>query len=304
MAMELIWLEDFLALAEAGNFSRAAQARHVTQPAFSRRIRALEDWTGAPLFDRSTHRITLTEAGQAFHPAAGEILSRLYQGREDAREAGGREAAGLRFAATHALSFTFFPQWLRQFEAVTVSGKVELASDTMQACEQAMMQGQAQFLLCHAHAAVPNRLDPARFISAVAGHDVLVPVSAPDSAGNARFVLPGTVAARVPLLSYSSASGLCRIIAAVRGADAAPAFVEEIFTSHLAAVLRTMALAGHGAAWIPLSLVDGDLTSGALVRAGGGAWDIPVEIRLFRPLALQSKAAEALWPLLSKSQRI
>jgi LysR family transcriptional regulator, hypochlorite-specific transcription factor HypT len=64
-------------------------------------------------------------------------------------------------------------------------------------------------------------------------------------------------------------------------------------------VLRTMALAGHGAAWIPLSLVDRDLKSGALVRAGGAGWDIPVEIRLFRPLALQSKTAEALWPLLS-----
>ena len=42
--MELIWLEDYLALAETLNFSKAAEARHVTQPAFSRRIRALEDW--------------------------------------------------------------------------------------------------------------------------------------------------------------------------------------------------------------------------------------------------------------------
>jgi len=36
-------------LAERRNFSRAAEARHVTQPAFSRRIRALEDWVGTPL---------------------------------------------------------------------------------------------------------------------------------------------------------------------------------------------------------------------------------------------------------------
>jgi DNA-binding transcriptional LysR family regulator len=44
--MNLSWLHDFLALAETGNFSRAADARHMTQPAFSRRIRALEDWLG------------------------------------------------------------------------------------------------------------------------------------------------------------------------------------------------------------------------------------------------------------------
>ena len=48
--MNLSWLEDFLALAASGNFSRAAQERHMTQPAFSRRIRALEEWLGATLF--------------------------------------------------------------------------------------------------------------------------------------------------------------------------------------------------------------------------------------------------------------
>ena len=51
--MNLTWLEDFLALAASGNFSRAAEERHMTQPAFSRRVRALEEWLGAELFDRS-----------------------------------------------------------------------------------------------------------------------------------------------------------------------------------------------------------------------------------------------------------
>ncbi|MBL9048416.1 MAG: LysR family transcriptional regulator, partial [Tabrizicola sp.] len=45
--MDLNWLEDFLALAESRSFSRAAEVRGVTQSAFSRRIRALEDWLGA-----------------------------------------------------------------------------------------------------------------------------------------------------------------------------------------------------------------------------------------------------------------
>jgi DNA-binding transcriptional LysR family regulator len=59
--MELYWLQDFLSLVRNGNFSRAAAERHVTQSAFSRRIQALEDWAGAPLFDRATHPIELTE---------------------------------------------------------------------------------------------------------------------------------------------------------------------------------------------------------------------------------------------------
>lgn len=51
--MELVWLEDFIALAEHGSFVRAAEARHITQPAFSRRIRTLEGWMGVDLFVRT-----------------------------------------------------------------------------------------------------------------------------------------------------------------------------------------------------------------------------------------------------------
>ena len=77
--MELIWLEDYLALSETLNFSRAAEARHVTQPAFSRRIRALEGWIGAPLFTRTTHGVALTPAGEHFHNQAEVLTRALHQ---------------------------------------------------------------------------------------------------------------------------------------------------------------------------------------------------------------------------------
>ena len=73
--MDLDWLKDFLALAEHGNFSRAADARHVTQPAFSRRIRALEEWVGTALFARSTQGATITPAGEHFRPMAEEMIT-------------------------------------------------------------------------------------------------------------------------------------------------------------------------------------------------------------------------------------
>ncbi len=69
--MDTSWLQDFLTLADCGNFSRAAERRNMTQPAFSRRIRMLEEWVGAALFDRSTHQATLTPAGACFHRAIG-----------------------------------------------------------------------------------------------------------------------------------------------------------------------------------------------------------------------------------------
>ena len=55
--MDTTWFEDFLAVVEEGGFTRAAERRAVSQPAFSRRIKALEDWVGASLFDRATHSV-------------------------------------------------------------------------------------------------------------------------------------------------------------------------------------------------------------------------------------------------------
>ena len=294
--MELNWLEDFLALAECGNFSRAAQRRNLTQPAFSRRIRALEDWTGTPLFDRSTQPVGLTEAGRRFRPFADETVRRLLQGREEARLAVGAAATALRFAATHALSLTFFPNWLRRLEGQARLGAVHLLSDSMQACEQVMMQGQAQFLLCHAHAAAPSRLEAGAFRSAAVGSDRLVPVSAPDGTGAARHALPGD-GAPLPHLAYSPESGMGRIVTAARGGFPGPVALETVFTSHLAAVLRTLVRDGRGVAWLPESLIAEDLAQGALVRAGGLEWDAAVEVRLYRPRARQSPAAETFWAL-------
>lgn len=51
--MDIKWLEDFITLSRLQSFSRAAEERHVTQSAFSRRIQALETWVGVPLLDRS-----------------------------------------------------------------------------------------------------------------------------------------------------------------------------------------------------------------------------------------------------------
>src|SRR5262245_1955571 len=70
VGMDTILLEDFLAVLEEGSFSRAADRRAVSQPAFSRRIGALEEWMGTPLFDRNTHTVRLTPAGERFRPAA------------------------------------------------------------------------------------------------------------------------------------------------------------------------------------------------------------------------------------------
>ena len=109
--MDTKWLEDFVSLAETRSFSRSAQLRHVTQPAFSRRIQALEAWAGTDLVDRSAYPTRLTPAGETFHSQALEMLDALQATRNLMRS---HQAAGqdmIEFAVPHTLAFTFFPHW-------------------------------------------------------------------------------------------------------------------------------------------------------------------------------------------------
>ncbi|MEF7612478.1 LysR family transcriptional regulator [Aquincola sp. MAHUQ-54] len=293
--MNLSWLEDFLALAASGNFSRAAEERHMTQPAFSRRIRALEEWLGVVLIDRGSHPATLTDTGEWFRTVAQEILARVARVPDEARAVADASSATLRLASTHALSFTFLPSWLRSLESHTTVGPVQLVSDVLQQCETLLLQGRVQFVLSHWHERVPGRLDPAAYRSVRVGSDTLLPVSAPGPGGAPLHRLSPPGQARVPVLAYSAESGIGRVVRAMRGALLDQAQAEPVFTAHLASVLKTMALDGRGIAWLPASLIRDELDAGRLLEAGGSEWAVEVEIRLFRGQAALPRAAEALW---------
>jgi DNA-binding transcriptional LysR family regulator len=78
--MELDHVEAFLAIARSGGFARGSAALHLSQPATSRRIKLLEAELSAPLFDRLTRGVPLTEAGRAFLPHAQAMLASMRDG--------------------------------------------------------------------------------------------------------------------------------------------------------------------------------------------------------------------------------
>lgn len=280
--MNLSWLEDFLALAATGNFSRAAEDRHMTQPAFSRRVRALEEWLGVELFDRSTQPARLTAAGEWFRPQAEDLLARVGRLPPEARAVADASAATLRLAATHALSFTFVPGWLQRLGPHTAQGPIRLVSDVLQRCEALLVQRQAQFVIAHATAGARGELDAAGVPSVGIGADLLLPVRRPGAPEHA-------------LLGFSDESGLGRIVRQALGRELAGAGWQPVFTAHLASVLKTVALEGRGLAWLPESLVREELAAGRLQVAGPPHWRLPVEIRLYRDPAPLGTHAEAFW---------
>ena len=296
MTMNLSWLDDFTVLVASGNFSRAANERHMTQPAFSRRVRALEEWLGVDLFDRSSQPAQLTEVGRWFHQVAQNLQADVARIPGEARALAEASCTTLRFAATHALSFTFMPRWLRALEAQTTVGPIQLVSDVQQKCEALVLQSQAQFMLAHGHARVRGPMDEVGCPSLVVGRDRLIPVSAPDKGGCPIHWLPQDGrSASVCLLSYSAESGLGRILRKLKGQALDRLHVPNVLTAHLASVLRTMTLDGRGLAWLPQLLVGDDIKSGRLVVAASEEWTIDLEVRLYRGRAALGKAAEAFW---------
>lgn len=77
MTIEARHLRAFLAVAEEGGFTSAAAALRVSQPALSRTLRQLEAHLGTKLFERSTHHVAITAAGEALRPRAAAAIAAL-----------------------------------------------------------------------------------------------------------------------------------------------------------------------------------------------------------------------------------
>ncbi len=292
--MELKWLEDFLSLVDTHNFSRSAETRGSTQPAFSRRIKSLEEWLGVSLFDRQKQPVALTAAGERFRTTAEEVVRRLYQIREDLRLADKAAAATIKFAATHSLSLLFFPNWIAAIEAEYPLPSTRLDSDQIEHGVQSLMRGDCHFLLTYTHPAVDLGLTPAHFASMVVGRDRLIPVAARVE-GRSAPQIPGSRAHPVPYLAYAETSAIGRAVEHMLANRAEPPHLQRVFVSHLAAVLKSVVLQGRGVAWLPEALVRDDLASGALVAAGDASWEAPVAIELFRSRSPLPPKSEDFW---------
>ena len=286
--MELKWIEDFLSLAETRSFSRSAEERHVTQSAFSRRIRSLEVWLGTVLLDRSTYPITLTADGRQFLETAEEVLRLLTLSRAEFRTRSEQRSSlpQVTITALHSLCLSFLPGWLGTIRAAVGPMGSRVLPENFNICIQALVEGGYDLLLTYHHPGIPIPLDPTRYPCRIVGRDSLAAVAAP------RGLAPDGEG-RLPLLQYSRGSFLGRLatIAQAR-AGAPPTYPVHTNENSMAEALRSMALAGHGVAWLPKSLVSAEIASGALRLASP---EMPMEIRLYRSGERARPFLDAIW---------
>jgi DNA-binding transcriptional LysR family regulator len=115
--VELRQLRYFVAIAEEGGFSRAAQRLHVSQPPLSTQIRALEEEIGTRLLTRSNRGVCLTSAGQVFYEDVRAILARLESARTKALQADRADVGTLCVGFVSIADYGILPPALKSFRA-------------------------------------------------------------------------------------------------------------------------------------------------------------------------------------------
>lgn len=304
--MEAKWLDDFISLAETRSFSRSAEVRHLTQSAFSRRIRALEAWLGAELIDRSTYPTRLTPAGELFLAEAADMRKRMQDARALVRGERASSANTIQFAVPHTLALAYFPRWLT--DVVRSFGPIatRLVAANVHDAVIDLVEGHSDLLLCYHHPQHPVELDGERYPMLELGTEAILPYTGVDRGGRPRFRLPGSAEAPVPYLAYAPGAFLGRMVESILQAAPEHCWLDRRYQTDMAEALKVMTLEGHGVAWLPDSAIARDTRAGALALAVKPsvvtAWRGEMAIRLYRDAERTRPVVAALWEHLTRTE--
>lgn len=300
--MQLKWIKDLLALAETRSFSRAAELRHITQSALSRRIQALETWAGMPLVDRSSHPLVLTDAGAVVCDQGQAALMSLLDMRANLQNRQGSASQILRVVAGHTLSLTCAPRLLERFRQRAPEIRTCVVAANVNDAVAMLYDGQADILVGYYHPHVPTLLDPENFQGLRLYSEALIPLSAPLPNGEPMYPVEPGNGSSVPYLAYSPRTFFGRVASVIhREAHRAPA-LESRYEGEMAMLLMAMAIEKQGLAWLPESLASQAMAEGRLVRAAPG-WEAAMEVRVYRAAGNTTPAMESLWQWLGQQNR-
>lgn len=294
--MDTQWLEDVLVLLEEGNLSRAAARRHITQPAFSRRIRSFEDWLGVAILDRKTNRVEISSALASNEPEIRALLVQLREMRTKIVHYDPK-ATTIRIAAQHAQVFSRFSDMALAARLQLPSVRFRLHAANLSDCLSMFLRKDVGMLLCYES----DLAEPMEFGSGVSrgtwGRDYLIPVVG----GALRFAVKdmGEVPNDTPAIVYPDNSYFGHVLRRKErrfgtvGYSANP-ICETAFSTGI----REMVLKGLGVGWLPFSMVHGELQSGEIISLANHLGREPMDIAIYADRA--DPAATELLSIWSK----
>ena len=295
--MDTRWLEDFLALRETGNFTRAAERRYITQPAFSRRIRSLEDWLGVELIDRSTYPPRVNTLGERYAEQIEACLGQLSNLRADIRKEFSRQDS-LLIATQASLSVSFCPRLVTLVRPAIADARIELIAGNLYECMEEFLGGRCDLLLCYDTASDNPMLNRGDLERLPLGSDTLLPVVASEYKSS---LVSMDADQAIQVIGYPAPSFFGQLIQqATTEVTGLPLLHQPLQTAHADAV-RALMLSGAGVAWLPSGLLSPYLASGEVEQVDQLP-AIPLDIVMLRTRDNTNAAVLAAWEACEAAQ--
>ena len=296
--MRLDWLDDLLAVHEAGALARAAARRHVSASAFTRRLRMIEAALGVPLLDRRRKPVRLRAEVATRVDEMRRAAAALRQLRGGLVQGGGLQ--GVTLVCQHALTVTHSAALVARLGA---GGRpVRVRSENREECLLRLLSAEAGLALVYAVPGLAPPTLPTGFARALLGTERLIAVAAP---GLAQGLARDDGDAGLPLIAYPSEVFLGQVTERAVLPSLPPCCppVPRVETA-LTLAARDYARQGLGVAWLPEGMVRADLDAGTLCRPSG--WlagrlpEVPMQIVLLRLEPAADAALAADWAALTE----
>jgi DNA-binding transcriptional LysR family regulator len=248
--MDIRSLACFVAVAEELHFRRAAERLHLTQPALSQRIQALEQTIGTVLLDRDRRRVALTPAGRAFLEPARAAVANAMLAKAQALRAVRGEVGRLRLGFTVIASYGVLPEAVRAFRTRFPDVEVELAEMNSPLLEAALAAGEIDLGVLHPPLGTPGLAihalpDQPLVLALPAGHPLAAKavVQVTDLDGEPFLIAPRVIG---PII-YD------RIIALFQAEGFSPRIVQEVSPM---TTLTGLAAAGAGIGFVTAGIAE------------------------------------------------
>lgn len=287
MAVELRQLKYFLAVAEELNFARAAERLHMTQPPLTVAIRKLEEELGVRLFERTTRRVQLTDAGERFRERSEGIMADVQAAKQDAADASDGRVGRLSVGFVSSASYALLPHGVRQFRADNPRVELELVPAASGEQVEALLEGRIDVGILRD----PERVPGLELTPLVQERMVAVLPADHPLAGAAEVRAAELALHPLILFSYPLMPGyVARVLEAFEGGPRLNVVQQAV---HQETVLGLVA-AGVGASVLPASVADA-LLPGVVARPlAGSPLTRLVAARGSKSSALAARFVEAL----------
>lgn len=291
--MRLEWLEDILAIASTGSFSGAAQRRHVTQSAFSRRIQQIEQQIGVELFDRSQKPVQLRATTLAQSGQIEQISAAMRQLVVDLRRGDRVTSNKIVIASQHALSTSILPSIVNSALRDDPTVYVRLRSGNLDECFGLLLSRQADVAIVYHVPDEPDEISEDFLETLDIGQDRLIPVS--DVVVAALITMAGAEV-EMPIVTYPADVFLGKVMAD----KIIPVLPSNLIANSRAETALTfaaleMAAGGVAVAWVPASVAQPHLDAGRVVDLSAHLPSCPLVIRAVRLASKPGPAETVLW---------